>query len=227
MAERPAKVSFDFIDFNPTDKGAFGNIVIADMTEFITVFPTPDILIADLASVNAKLILKTQQAAGGDKEKIQERDAAEKVWDTKFRKEGEYVQRIASGDKLIIAQSGYHSTQTEVHPVHVPAQAQLDAWGNKGKGSGIHAEIKPLADVRGIVFILANQPATNFASVKKDVLKLNMASAKEMELQIKLGTKRKVEFDDVVSAQTYHISAFGFNATGVGELANVVEVVAP
>lgn len=222
--ERTAKVSFDFIDYNPTDKGMFGDNVYAEMNEHSSVFPTPDVPMLELKAANDTLKTKTQEAMSGDKVKIQERDAAEKVWNGKFRKEGEYVQRIASGDKLVIAQSGYHSTQTEVHPVHEPLQAELSAWGNKGKGSGIHAEIKPLAQVRGIVFVISTKPATDFATIKGDVLKLKDMSA---VVDIKLTTKRKVDFTDLISGQTYHVTALGFNATGIGAIANSVEVIAP
>lgn len=222
--ERPAKVSFSFLEDTPTQKGMFGDNIIAEMTEHSTVFLPPDVPIATITANNDLLKQKTQQAMSGDKVKIQERDEAEKEWDKNFRKEGEYVQRIASGNKLIIAQSGYKSTDTEVHPVQQPAQAQLDAWANKGRGSGIHAEIKPLADCRGFVFIISSQPVNAMAVVKGDLLKLRSDG---LQLDLKLTTKRKVDFEELKSGQTYYISALGFNATGVGELANVVEVIAP
>lgn len=222
--ERKPKVSFDFIEYNPTDKGMFGDNVIAEMTEHSGVFTTPDEPLNELTDSNNLLKQKTQQALSGDKERIQEREEAEKAWDDKFRKEGEYVQRIAGNSKLIITQSGYHSTDTEVHPVAAPAQAQLDAWGNKGKGSGIHAEIKPLTDCRGFVFMLSSQPVNTFAVVKGDTVKFSAISSL---VDAKLTTKRKVEFDGLTSGQSYFITALGFNATGVGEFANVVEVVAP
>lgn len=222
--ERTAKVSFDFIEFNPNQKGLFGDNVIAEMTEHNPPFVTPDIPIADLTTANDLLKLKTQQALSGDKVKIQERDAAEVAWDTKFRKEAEYVQRIAAGNKLTIAQSGYHSTQTEVHPQQVPAQAVADAWANKGRGSGIHAEMNPLADCRGFVFMLSKQAVSSFTVIKGNGIKVQDAS---LITEIKLTTKRKLEFDDVNSGETYFISACGFNAAGVGEWANSIEVIAP
>ncbi len=222
--ERIARVSFDFLQFPPIQKGMFGDNVIAEMTEHSSVFGTPDVSIVDITAANNLLKSKTQQALSGDKVKIQERDEAEKAWDVKFRKEAEYVQRIASGSKLIIAQSGYHSTDTEVHPVAVPVQAQIDAWANKGKGSGIHVEMKPLADCRGFVFIIANQSITNFASIKGDVVKLRDLNA---IIDAKFTTKRKVDFDELNSGQNYYVSAFGFNASGVGEFANMLEVIAP
>lgn len=223
--ERVAKVSLDFIVFTPNQKGLFGDNVIAEMTQHSSVFPTPDVPLVALSAANDDLKLKTQQALSGDKVKIQEREAAEKLWDEKFRKEAEYVQRIASGDKLIIVQSGFHATSTESHPVAVPAQAQVEAWANKGYGSGIHVEMKPLADCRGFVFLLAVEPInSNWIGVKGDnvAIQNNMA-----QLVAKLTTKRKIDFDELNSGQTYYVTAFGFNAAGVGDFANNVIVVAP
>lgn len=223
--ERLAKVSLDFMKFTPLQKGLFGDNVIAELTDHSAVFATPDVPIATLTTVNDDLKLKTQQALSGDKEKILERDAAEKVWEDKFRKEAEYVQRIASGDKLIIVQGGYHSTDTEVNPVAAPAQAQVQAWANKGYGSGIHAEMKPLADCRGFVFMLANESLnSSWIGVKEDNVNIQAGAP---IVTLKLTTKRKVEFDELSSGQTYYISALGFNATGVGEMANEVKVIAP
>lgn len=222
--ERKAKVSLDFIVLSPTAKGMFGDNVIAEMTEHAAVFTTPDIPLAVLTSTNNDLKLKTQQALSGDKVKIQERDTAEALWETNFRKEAEYVQRIAAGDKLTIAQSGYHATDTEVHPVSVPAQAQIQAWANKGKASGIHIEMQPLADCRGFMFFVSTQPVTNFAAIKGDEVKLSESSPM---ITAKLTTKRKVDVAELSSGQSYFITALGFNATGVGEFSNAVEVVAP
>jgi hypothetical protein len=225
MAERPAKVSFGFIDYTPTQKGMFGDNVVAEMTEHTTVFPNPDVPLPTLTDINNALKQKTQQALSGDKVKIQERDATEKEWDSYFRKEGEYVQRIANGSKLIIAQSGYHSTDTESHPVAIPAQPQINAWANKGKGSGIHVEMKPLADCRGFQFIVSSQNILSYMNIKGDSIKFN--GPLDVFIDVKLTTKRKVDFQDLNSGQTYFITALGFNASGVGEMANVIEVVAP
>ena len=221
--ERPAKVSFDFIDFNPNGKGLFGDNVIAEMTEHNPPFDKPDVPIGDLDEVNKTLKTKTQQALSGDKVKIQERDAAEKVWNDKFRKEGEYVQRVAAGDKLVIAQSGYHSTQTEIHPQQKPAQPKLDAYGNKAKGS-IHAEIGALADVRGIIFIAAAKGALSKMGIDGQTLKIQ---GNTNEINALLGTKRKVDFTNLNSGQEYEITAVVFNAAGVSDMANTISVVAP
>lgn len=223
--ERPAKVSYDFVEMTPNKKTLFGDNVVSEMNDHIMVFPMPDVSIPMLESANNDLRLKTQQALSGDKEKIQERDESEQIWIDLFRKEAEYVQRIAGNSKLIITQSGYHSTSTEAHPVEKPAQADLDAWGNKGKGS-IHAEIAPLPKVRGIVFIASQHPinSTNL-KLKNGQLKIGAEITNEMEAI--LTTKRKVDFQGLVSGATYYIAALGFNAAGAGDISTVIDVVAP
>ena len=160
----------------------------------------------------------------GDKVKIEERNAAELIWDDEFRKEGEYVQRIANGDKVLIAKSGFDHTDTESGPVEIPGQAQVDAWANKGRGSGIHVELKPLDGCRGFIFFVTTQPLTGKLTIKGDQVKL-MAS--EQVVDFKLTTKRKVDFTDLNSGQLYYVSALGFNASGVGDISNPVEVIAP
>jgi hypothetical protein len=223
--ERPAKVSLEFLGMTPTQKGVFGDHVIAEMTGHPTVFPTPDVPIQSLITANDDLKLKTQQALSGDKERILERDETEKKWDDLFRKQALYVDRIADGNKLVIAQGGYNSTSTETHPVERPAQAELDAWGNKGKGS-IHAEIKPLAKVRGIAFVASPSPIDSTSlSLKNGQLRIGKEVAGDME--VILTTKRKVDFQGLVSGTTYYIAALGFNATGVGDISTVIDVVAP
>ena len=222
--ERTAKVSFGFMVYSPTKKGVFGDNVIAGLTEHAADFPNPDVPMQELTDANNALKLKTQQALSGDKVKIAERNAAEEVWEDKYRKQGEYVQRIANGNKVLIAKSGYHTTDTEVGPVGIPGQAQVDAWANRGRGSGIHAEMEPLDGCKGFVFIISTTLPNKTLVVKGQKL-INKGG--EGEMYAVFTTKRKVEFDELNSGQLYYITAFGFNASGVGELANAVEVIAP
>ncbi|MCF8463537.1 MAG: hypothetical protein K9G41_01745 [Flavobacteriales bacterium] len=223
--DRPAKVSLDFVILSPIQKGLFGDNVISEMTEHTSVFVTPDVPLANLSTANDDLKLKTQQALSGDKEKIQERDVAEQKWIDTFRKEAEYVQRIAAGSKLVITQSGYHSTSTETHAATKPDQADLDAWGNKGKGS-IHAELKTLKGAKGLVYVASPQPIDSTSlSLKNGQLRIAKEVASDMELI--LTTKRKVDFQGLVSGQTYYIAALGFNTAGVGDISTVIDVVAP
>jgi len=225
MAQRIAKVSLDFIEDTPTQKGIIGANVIAKMTENAIDFPSPDVSIADLVWANEDLKTRTQQAVNGDIQKIEERDASEKVWNTKFRKQALYVERISSGDKVLIAKSGYKHTDTEVSPKGKPVAGELEAWGNKAKGS-IHAEVNPIANTKGIVFIASNQPINNNSLVVKNN-QLKMSGNNNTEMEAILGTKRKVDFQGLVSGTTYYIAAIAFNAAGAGDISNVIDVTAP
>jgi hypothetical protein len=222
--ERTARVSFDFIEMTPTKKGMFGDNVIAEMSANAIDFPTPDVPLLTLTAKNDELKLKTQQALSGDKVKIAERNETEDEWESLFRKEAEYVQRIANGNKVLIAKSGFHTTDTEVGPVAVPAQASIDGWANKGRGSGIHVEMEPLSGCKGFVFVISPRNLTGELVIKGDKVKMKEGAG---EVDVVFTTKRKVDFTDLNSGQLYFITAFGFNATGVGELANTIEVIAP
>lgn len=225
MAEKPAKVSFGFTTLTPTQKGVFGEFVITEQTEHTVDFPNPDITVAQLSAANNDLKLKTQLAMSGDKLKILERDASEKEWIVVFRKSAQYVERIASGDKVLIAKSGFQSTDTEVQPKPRPDQAELSAWGNKAKGS-IHAEIDPVANAKGIVFIATTMPITaRSMSIKNNQLK--MVGDASVQMEVILGTKRKVDFTGLDSGTTYYITALAFNAAGPGDISISIDVIAP
>jgi hypothetical protein len=222
--ERKAKVSFEFRLLNPTQKILFGDNVVAEMTANAAVFPLPDVSLAALSAANEALKLKTQQALSGDKVAIQERDEAEQTWQELFKQEAYYVQRVALGSKLTIAQSGFGATRTEVVAVPAPGQARIAAWANRGRGSGIHVEVERIAACRVYVFVLSTEPLQPFARIQEDTLKLLTNTA---TIELKMTTKRKIDFKPLTSGQLYYVSAYGFNASGMGALANVIDVVAP
>ena len=54
-----------------------------------------------------------------------------------------------------------------------------------------------------------------------------MAGNNTVEMEAILGTKRKVDFQGLVSGTTYYIAAIAFNAAGPGDISNVIDVIAP
>lgn len=225
MAERPPRVSYTFIKTTPSDKCLFGDNVIAMMTEHASVFPTPDIPLPVLQAALDDLRLKIQLASGGDKAMILARNASEKQWDSLFRKQGQYVERIAEASKLIMTQGGYHSVATEVQPLSKPGMPMLQAWGNKAKGS-IHAQIKPLANTRGIVFMVSTVPFSEL-SIRMNSAQLDIVAKADAHVTFVMGTKRKVDFQGLRTGQIYYVAAFGFNAGGMGDMKPAVDVTAP
>lgn len=225
MAERPPRVSYTFIKTTPSDKIAFGDNVLAQMTEHVAVFPSPDIPLPVLQAANDDLRLNIQLASGGDHALILARNASEKQWNALFRKQGYYVERIAGASKLIITQGGYHSVVTEVQPHSRPDKPVLQAWGNRKKGS-IHAQIIPLAHTRGIVFIVSTVPLSEL-SVRMTSGQLDIVAKADAHVAFVMGTKRKVDFEGLRRGQTYYVAAFGFNAGGMGDMSYAVDVTAP
>lgn len=153
------------------------------------------------------------------------RNASEKQWDSLFRKQGQYVERIAEASKLIMTQGGYHSVATEVQPLSKPGMPMLQAWGNKAKGS-IHAQIKPLANTRGIVFIVSTVPFSEL-SICMNSAQLEIVAKADAHVTFVMGTKRKVDFQGLRTGQIYYVAAFGFNAGGMGDMTPAVDVTAP
>lgn len=223
--ERPAKVSYEFVKLIPTEKILFGDNVLAMMAEHAGVFPIPDVPLSTLDIANEHLRSKTQEALNGDREKILERDGAEQVWIGLFRQQAGYVQRIAGNSKLIITQSGYQSTSTEANAVARPIQPNFDAWGNKAKGS-IRAEIKEPIHARGHVFVASGHPI-NAKDLKMKNGQLTVPPELSSSIELIFTTKRKVDFEGLVSGQTYYVAALGFNAGGVSPISTIIDVVAP
>lgn len=210
---------------SPTDKYSFGANVIAQLGEHVLEFPTPDISLPVLAAANNDLRLKLQAAIGGDKTCILERNEAEKQWDSLFRKTGQYVERIAGGNKLLITQGGYYSVVTEVQRQARPESPSLQAWGNKVKGS-IHAQIRPLTSARGLVFIASTLPMAEL-SIRMSKGQLAIVAKADAHVVFIMGTKRKVNFEGLHTGQPYYVAAFAFNAAGMGDITHTIDVTAP
>jgi len=225
MAERVARVSFTFIKMAPSDKCVYGDNVIAMLTEHASVFPTPDIALPVLKAANDDLRLKVQLASSGDRTQILERKASEKQWNALFRKQGQYVERIADSDKVIIAQGGYQSVATEIQTLPLPGKPSLQAWGNKAKGS-IHAQIRQLANMRGVVFIASTLPLADL-TVRMTSGQLSIVAKADAHVVFITSTKRKVDLEGLLSGETYHVAAFAFNAAGMGDITHAVDVMAP
>jgi hypothetical protein len=225
MRERAPRVSLEFIRTSPTDKGAFGDNVIAEMNEHSGTFPNPDVAMLVLTATNNDLKKKIQLALSGDKQKIQERDDAEREWNKQFRKQARYVDRIADGRKLVIVQGGFKSIDTELSPVGKPSTPDLKAWGNRSKRS-IHAEVESVKRMKSIIFIAATQPLNNTnLSISKNQVKLAESIAGDKAFI--LSTKRKVDFEELTSGTTYYIAAVAFNPAGASVMSTVIDVVAP
>lgn len=90
----------------PAEKGALSKVVEAAMTanpNFVTPVPT----VAELAAGRTDLENAMVAAAGGDHDRIVERNKAERALDTLLVRLSLYVSNVAQGDEVIILSSGF------------------------------------------------------------------------------------------------------------------------
>jgi len=223
-AQLTAKVSLDFLHYTPEGKVSFGNEIIPAMTTNSGIFTTPDVSMTDLTAANSLLNSRNIDAAGGDHTAILERNAAEAAWDKAFKTEAGYVSHVAKGDLIIIAKSAFHATHTETHAATRPGKAVAEAFGNKAHGS-IHAAIKPLPGSRGTLFVaIANNPAITDISVIGNQITFNINGSPVVMV---LSTKHAVDMEGLKTGTQLTLSAIGFNAAGLGDPADGVDVVVP
>ncbi len=62
-------------------------------------------------------------------------------------------------------------------------------------------------------------------NIKNNQLRISGDSS--IQIDAIMGTKRKVDFQGLVSGTTYYITAIGFNAAGPGDMSNSIDVIAP
>jgi len=222
MSTRKAKVSRAFLKEDPLKKTEIGDEVIAGIGGHPLVFTVPVPPVADLTTANNDLRTKTVAALNGDKEAIELRDAAEKVWDTKFNKAAQYVDDLADGDTLIIEQSGFKSTKTEIGKKPKPGQALIKSvkgdYTTKGK---IDIEVETLTGADFYIAVATQQPLDMKV---KNSQALMMPQA---EMGVAISTTRKLSIQDLQSKQEYEVVVIGYNTAGLGSPSQVVRVVVP
>lgn len=222
MATRKAKVSRGFLKEEPLKKTEVGNEVITGISGHSTVFVTPVPPVSELTLVNETLHAKILAALNGDKEAIEERNAAEKAWDAKFKKAANYVDDLADGDTLIIEQSGFKSTKTEISKKVKPGQVIIKSvkgdYTTRGK---VDVECEAL---NGADFYIA------FASPEPLNMQIKNSQAlvePQKAMGFAISTTRKLSIEGLESRMEYNIVVVGFNTAGLGAVSQTSKVVAP
>ncbi len=222
MGKRKAKVSRAFLKEDPLKKTETGEEVIGGFTDHPLVFVTPIPSIADLTGVNDTLREKVIAALNGDKEAIEKRDAAEKVWDEKFSKSASYVDGVADGDTLIIEQSGFKSTKTETTKKVKPGQPVIKTakgdYTTKGK---VDIECLTLAGADFYIAVASQQ------LINMNIKNSQALFAPQAEMGISISTTRKISIEGLQSKQEYQVTVMCFNTAGLGPQSQVATVVVP
>ena len=90
MIRKPS-VSLEFKTFSIPEEIVFGQNVIDQMTANVAIFPTPDVPLVTLQTVNDDLSTTAHEAESGDHSKVAAMYAADKVWVTTFGTQADYV----------------------------------------------------------------------------------------------------------------------------------------
>ena len=222
MKKRKAKVSRAFTQDTPLKKTEIGDHVSSEMNKHAAVFPNPNPKLNVLDDATTDLKKKIQAALSGDKEAIKQRDASELVWNGLFEKEADYVDSVANGDELIITQSGFKATQTEVHAKVKPGQVIIkNVKGDYALPGKIDIECNALPGADFYIVIAGQQPV--------DVKTKNSQALLQPQSQMgfAISTKRKLSIEDLQSGTKYYVTVIAFNTAGLGPESQVFAVVVP
>jgi hypothetical protein len=220
--KRKAKVSRDFIKFSPLKKTELGEHVSSEIKDHNPPFTDPNPKTIDLDSANNDLKSKIQAALNGDKEAIKERDAAELVWNTMFEKEADYVDSVANGDELIIAQSGFSATKTDIQRKVKPGQVIIKTVkGDYTTPGKIDIECNALPDADFYFAIAGQQP------VDAKIKNAQVLFMPQSQMGFSISTTRKLSIEDLQSGSKYYVAVVAFNTAGLGAESQAFTVVVP
>jgi hypothetical protein len=208
---RTPHVSLDFKNLSVASKAVFGGNVVTKMTENAAIFVNPDVPLATLSATNQRLSEAAQAATSGDKQKTAALREAEKVWDSTFNTQADYVDRIAGGNENTIFLAGFNPTKSVIQPVTLPSTPVIkDLYNNALQGS-IHIELNAMErGVYYLFFVSNSNVAPTFANNQFHVEDNPQVIAFITE------THRKVDFYNLPSRATVYVSVVAHNSLGFG-----------
>ncbi len=220
---RKAKVSLEFLTLEPLAKTGFGTDVIEALTANVADFATPDVPVATLTTVNDTFKLKISAANDGSQTKIDERIAYELIWNTTYKDEAMYVERIAKGNVVLYDKSGFKHTKTETTSAEIPLQPFVTGKTGKVTGSAVITIAKGSGAKSFLVFwINAADPGPSSLKVVNGIVEIIAPS----KMCLFPATKLKYTIIGLTPGEHYNIGVIGFNSKGVSPLSNGVEIVA-
>ena len=107
-----AKVIISYAELSVPHLIEFSRNVVGKMTANNSTFSSPDVALSTLTTSTNTLELKFNAAQGGGKQQKLELEEADQDLRELLRIEGLYVERIAAGNELVIASSGFDYWKT-------------------------------------------------------------------------------------------------------------------
>ena len=209
---RTPSVSMDFKRLSIPEEIVFGQNVIDQMTANAAIFVTPDIPLATLQTVNDDLATAAHEAEGGEHAKVAAMREADKIWDTTFGTQADYVDRIANGNETIILKSGYNATKSETTPASIPnAPVVKEAKVNALPGS-VHVEVEYQQGVKNYLYFFSSTDAP----INLERYEFSLAQNPYV-IGFISDNHRKVDFNNLTSAVSLFLSVAAQNSAGVSE----------
>ena len=209
MIRKPS-VSLEFKTLSIPEEIVFGQNVHDQMLANALVFPTPDVPLATLLSVNGDLATAANEAEGGDHAKVAAMHAADKVWDTTFGTQADYVDRISNGNETIILQSGFSATKSETTPASIPnAPVVTEAKVNALPGS-VHVEVEYQQGVKNYLYFFSSTDSPIIFENHEFPFAQNPGVVAFIS-----DNHRKVDFNNLTSGATLYLSVAAQNTAGI------------
>ena len=208
---RTPSVSMEFKRLSIPEQIVFGQNVHDKMLANALVFPTPDVPLATLLSVNDDMATTAEEAEGGEHAKVAAMRAADIIWDTTFGTQAEYVDRIANGSETIILQSGFNATKSETTPASIPhAPIVTEAKVNPLPGS-VHVEVEYQKGVKNYLYFFSSSDTP----INLENNEFSLAQNPSLVGFIS-DNHRKVDFNNLSSGTTLYLSVATQNTAGTG-----------
>jgi hypothetical protein len=222
MTKIKVKVSKAFLREAPLKKTEIGEHVISEIDSHNPPFTNPSPKTIDLGNANSDLKKKIQDALNGDKEAIKERDASELVWNNLFNKEADYVDSVADGDEVIIAQSGFKSTKGERSKKEKPGQVIIKTVkGDYTTPGKIDIECNALPGADFYIAIAAQQ------TVDMKIKNSQALFSPQGQMGFSISSTRKLSVEDLQSGAKYFVMVIAFNTAGLGAESQAFTVIVP
>ncbi len=206
LMKRKAKVALhisSFRDFNGVL--ALANRVIQGMTDNAALFPNPDPLISKLEDSAERLSNRIAAAKNRDKQKIQDRNEESAFLLNELGVEGDYVDKIADGDRANILLSGFDASDD---PSPRPAPVKV-----------IIRRVEAGAEPHSAKVLIDAQPAGTVYTLQICPAPLNETDFKEIG---QFTSSKKLVARDLERAKEYFFRVKGFNTRGEGEWSDPV-----
>jgi hypothetical protein len=218
-----AKVKLDFIsNLNVSEKIQYGRDRNDDMQASGN-FTTPDVAYATITTNNDNLETTHLAAAGGGPAQTAAMYAAEKVWDTAFRKQCAYVDRIADGDEVIIKSGGFDVTKTVKGKAQVPAKVEGVQLSHGEQAGTIGITSSPVEGAKFFVALATADKEFPVISGKSFVT----VDGNTAPVIIHAGTSRNKTIDGLTSGTRVYVKMYAVNAAGKGADSDVISIIVP